>query len=164
MKTDGTAIIKGAATGLAAGLAATWIMTKYQEYTQDKFFGESSGDDSGESSTVKAAEAVSETVRGHGLEEGEKQPAGNLVHYAMGGFSGMVYGVATEIEPRTAMGAGLPFGTAVWMLADNLAVPALELSEPPTEQSAATHAYALSSHLVYGLATDVCRRAIGRVL
>ena len=44
--------------------------------------------------------------------------------------------------------------------ADKVAVPALGLSEPPTEIPMTTHAYALSSHLVYGLTADLVRRAV----
>jgi hypothetical protein len=45
-----------------------------------------------------------------------------------------------------------------------VAVPALGLSKKPTESPAAVHAYALASHAVYGLTTDLVRRAVLRAI
>ena len=52
------------------------------------------------------------------------------------------------------------FGTAVWLGADEVAVPAFRLSKPPTEYPVSVHAYAFMSHLVYGVTTDLVRRAV----
>lgn len=110
--------------------------------------------------TVRAASAVSEVVFDHKLEESEKEAAGAIAHYAMGATSGGIYGAVAEFLPAATRGAGLPFGAAVWVIADDLVVPALGLSKPPTEYPLSTHAYALASHLVYGAATEVARRAV----
>jgi hypothetical protein len=59
---------------------------------------------------------------------------------------------------------GVPFGLAVWLVADELAVPALGLSQPPRRQDLATHAYALVAHGVYGLTTEYTRRLVRRRL
>ncbi len=69
-----------------------------------------------------------------------------------------------ELTPFVTIGAGLPFGAAVWLAADEAAVPALGLSESPTEVPLSTHAYALVSHFVYGVTTEVVRRAIRAAL
>ncbi len=79
-------------------------------------------------------------------------------------FDCLIYGVAAEIAPISTVGAGLPFGAAVWLVADDIVVPALGLSKPITEFSLSTHAYALSSHLVYGLTTDLVRRTVRDLL
>jgi hypothetical protein len=117
-----------------------------------------------EPANVKAAEAISEGVFGHELEKGEKKAAGEAVHYAMGAASGAIYGAASEVVPFVRVGAGLPFGAAVWLIADDVAVPALGLSKSPTEYPPSTHAYALASHLVYGLTTELVRGAVRRAL
>ena len=54
----------------------------------------------------------------------------------------------------------VPFGLAVWLLADELAMAALGLSQPPTRQDRVTHTYALVSHCVYGLTTEYTRRLV----
>ena len=61
-------------------------------------------------------------------------------------------------------GAGLPFGAAVWAIADEGIVPAAGLSKSPTEYPPAIHLYAFASHLVFGLTAEVVRRAVRRAL
>jgi hypothetical protein len=114
--------------------------------------------------TVETARVISRNVLGRELKESEKEQAGAMVHYAFGALSGGLYGALAEVSPQVTMGAGLPFGAAFWMLADEVAVPALGLSKGPTEYPLSTHAYALASHLVYGMTTELSRRALRQVL
>ena len=86
------------------------------------------------------------------------------MHYAFGTVVGGVYGVVAEFAPVVTTGAGVPFGTAVWLGADEIAVPALGLSKPPTQYPLSKHLYAIASHFVYGLTTDVVRRSLRKVL
>jgi len=179
---------KGLASGIIGGIAASLIMDQFQAamkklalvtgQSEDPGSKEQQGqqqknrqqqqnqkdDGKKEPATVKAAEAISETVLDHSLTKKEKKFAGPAMHYAMGAASGAVYGVAAEFEPMVAVGAGLPFGAAVWLIADEVAVPAFGLSKPPWQAPVSTHAKALASHFVYGLATDVVRRAVRQAL
>jgi putative membrane protein len=117
----------------------------------------------GEDATIRTAEAIAH-VFGRELPPQAKKVAGPMVHYAFGAVAGGAYGALAEVSPAVAAGAGLPFGAALWLTADELAVPALGLSKPVTEYPASVHAYALASHLVYGLTTDLVRRAVRRAL
>ncbi len=165
-------ILKGLAAGLIGGLVGTIVMTQYQNLVTQ--IGKSAnGDDKkekkkekegSENATVKTAKAISETVFDHKLKKSEKETAGNAVHYVFGTTVGALYGAAAEAMPMAATGYGLPFGTALFIGADEVAVPALGLSEPPTEIPMTTHAYALSSHLVYGLTADLVRRAVRKYI
>ena len=160
-------IVKGAVAGLVGGLVASFVMGKFQALVTKLAEAEEkdkSKKKKEEPATVKAAKQISQGVFGHKLTKNEKDPAGEVVHYAMGASSGLIYGVAAEIEPLTTVGAGLPFGTAVWIVADDLVGPALGLSKPVTEYPFSTHAYGLSSHWVYGFTTEVTRRAVRRLL
>jgi uncharacterized membrane protein YagU involved in acid resistance len=85
---------------------------------------------------------------------------GQLLHYTFGTMTGALYGTLTDAIPALKTAGGLPFGLAVWLLADELALPALGLSQPPTRQDLATHTYALVSHGVYGLTTEYTRRLV----
>lgn len=163
---DTVDVIKGAAVGLIAGLAGTIVMTGYQNLVNKLSESEkkSKKKKKKEPTTVKAAEMISENVFDHELTKDEKPYAGQIVHYSMGATSGLIYGIASEIAPTTTVGAGLAFGAAVWLLADDVAVPALGLTKSPTEFPLSTHAYALSSHLVYGLTTDLARKFLRNVL
>lgn len=159
-------VLKGAVAGLVGGILATVVMTGFQSFLTSLSVKEkkSKNKKEAEPTTVKAAEMISETVFDHELTKSEKEPAGAAMHYAMGAGSGLIYGIAAELAPVTTVGAGLPFGAAVWLVADDVVVPALGLSKLPTEYPLSTHAYALSSHLVYGLATDLARRAVRDLL
>jgi putative membrane protein len=114
--------------------------------------------------TVKAAKAISAGIFGHELKEGEKESAGAAVHYAFGTATGGLYGAVAEVLPEVTLGAGLPFGAAFWLVADETAVPLLRLSKPPTEYPLSTHLYAFASHLVYGLTSELVRRAVRKAL
>jgi putative membrane protein len=158
---------KGTAAGAIGGIVASWVMDEFQaawkvaRSTQSQNASaniEKSSEQ--EPATVKAAELVSDKLFGHHLRDDEKGWAGNAVHYMTGGTSGAVYGEAAELAPDVTAGAGLAFGTAVWLVVDEAAVPLLGLSKGPTEYPVSTHVYALASHFVYGLTTEVVRRGI----
>jgi hypothetical protein len=171
-QSDGS-VLKGIVAGAAGGLVASWVMNQFQSLAGQvaekvaetkngsKRAAKKEGDQNeGEDATVKTAEKISHGVFHHELDEQEKKVAGPAVHYAMGAVSGAVYGAAAELAPAVSVGAGLPFGAAVWLLADEVAVPAFGLSKPPREVPPQVHAQALGAHLVYGLTTDVVRRAL----
>lgn len=164
---DAGNVMKGAVAGLVGGLVASFVMSEFQALVTKLAESEEkqkSKKNTEEPATVKAAKQISEKIFDHKLTKKEKGPAGEAVHYAMGATSGLIYGAAAEIAPMTTLGAGMPFGAAVWLVADDVVVPALGLSKSPTAYPLSTHAYALSSHFVYGLATDVVRRAVLRIL
>jgi len=171
---DEGAVLKGLMAGVIGGLVASLAMNQFQvlwgklaeeaEASQGKKKKKKSQAEGGGDATVKAAEAISEGVFDHELTKSEEKIAGPAVHYAMGATSGAIYGAMAELTPLVTVGAGLPFGTAVWLVADEAALPALGLSKPPTEVPLSTHAYALASHFVYGLTTEVVRQAVRRAL
>ena len=176
---------KGAAAGLVAGFVASWTMNQFQAAWSKAAEGfekphgaqsmqPSEGENAGQTSeenkenqddaTVKAARAISEGIFGHALKESEKKAAGAVVHYAFGTATGGLYGAVAELAPEGTTGMGLPFGAAFWLVADETAVPLLGLSKPPSEYPASTHAYALASHLVFGLTAEIVRRALRNAL
>lgn len=181
---------KGLVAGMAAGLFASWAMNQFQAcWTRategfEKPHGAQSMQPSEglnppesalqqsmpeqkeeqDNATVKTARAISKGIFGHELTEKEKEPAGAAVHYAFGTATGGLYGAMAEVAPEITTGAGLPFGAAFWLTADEVAVPLLGLAKGPTAYPVSTHAYALASHLVYGLTTEISRRAVRQVL
>jgi uncharacterized membrane protein YagU involved in acid resistance len=94
----------------------------------------------------------------------EKDAAGTAFHYAMGATSGALYGAVAEFARGATMGAGLPFGAAVWVVADEALVPAAGLSKSPSEYPLSIHAYSFASHLVFGLTAEAVRRATRKAL
>jgi putative membrane protein len=177
-------VLKGLAAGTIGGLVASWVMEEFQavwtkaseaiQHSQSNGPNGSSSTQGSEQSpgdgeeqepaTVKAAEMISEKILGRQLAKDKKEIAGNAVHYATGAASGAIYGAAAELAPDVTAGAGILFGTAVWLVVDESAVPLLGLSKGPTEYPLSTHVYALASHCVYGLTTEVVRRALRRTI
>lgn len=163
-------LLKGIIAGIAGGLLASLAMEQFQNgwtkvsealrRDEEKKPAKSRA----KPATVKAADAIAQQVVGRKVRKAQQKFAGEAVHYAMGGVSGALYGGLTELAPTVAAGQGLPFGAAVWLIADEISVPALGLSKPPTRISLATHAYALASHFVYGAVTEAVRRAVRSVL
>ncbi len=161
---------KGLAAGVVGGVVASWAMDRFQ-YWWLSFGGgdelqlqQTPSDHQEEPATVKTASAISEEVFGHSLTVKEKEIAGPIVHYAVGVTAGAVYGLAAEYEPDVTTLAGIPFGAAFCMVVDEGALPLLGLAKGPAAYPISTHAYALASHLVFGLTAEVVRRAVRRAL
>jgi hypothetical protein len=163
---------KGLAAGVVGGMVASWAMDRFQywwlsfgrgdELQLQKTWSDDGNQD--EPATVKTASAISEGVFGHSLTAREKEIAGPIVHYAVGTTAGAVYGLAAEYEPDVTTLAGIPFGAAFWMVVDEGALPLLGLAKGPSAYPISTHAYALVSHLVFGLTAEVVRSRVRRAL
>ena len=183
MRNHDANIWKGMVAGLAGGLVASWTMNQFQAaWTRiadgsEKSHGAQSRQPAGGSkgdqsrdveepddATVETAKVISRNVFGHELQESEKEPAGAAVHYAFGTATGGLYGALAEVSPQVTAAAGVPFGAAFWLIADEISVPLLGLSKGPTEYPVSTHAYALASHVVYGVTAELSRRALRQVL
>lgn len=182
MREDNASIWKGVVAGLAGGLIASWTMNQFQaawtklaenaekphgaQSMQPAEGSKGDGQDTHEQddATVKAANAISQGVFGHELQESEKKPAGAAVHYAFGTVTGGLYGALAEVAPQVTTATGVPFGAAFWLLADEVSVPLLGLSKGPGAYPLSTHAYALASHLVYGATAELSRRAVRQIL
>lgn len=181
-------ILKGLAAGLVAGLAAAWTMNQFQAAWSRLARGEERShgaqsmqqgspqggagqelrerglEDPDDDATERLASIVSEKLLDHELTKSEKTSAGTLIHYGFGLTGGALYGMLAEVLPSVTSGAGIPYGAAIWVTADEGLVPALGLSKSPTEYPASIHAYSLASHLVFGLATEVVRRVVREAL
>jgi putative membrane protein len=163
---------KGLVAGVVGGLVASWVMDRFQYWWLS--FGEdderrlqqtpTDENNQDEPATVKTASVISEGVFGHSLTDREKEITGSLVHYSVGTSAGAVYGLAAECEPRVTTLAGIPFGAAFWLVVDEGTLPLLGLAKGPNAYPLSTHAYALASHLVFGLTAEVVRSTVRRVL
>jgi putative membrane protein len=172
-------LLRGMTAGLLAGCAASYLMNQLSQTPQQKQRGKAEqrptrgrssqrqsrqGGQEEENATVATAEAISQKVFHHELSECEKKIAGPAVHYAYGSLVGAIYGGLAEWFPTVGAGFGLPFGFALWLVGDEIAVPALGLSKGPTEYPPEVHADALAGHLVYGMTTDLMRRVLRHVV
>lgn len=185
---QGRNVWKGLLAGVAGGLAASAVMNRFQALLSKQAGGEERShgaqslqqgsprqgvglelraagkDERTDDATERLANAISVKAFDHELSKREKYAAGTAFHYAMGATSGALYGAFTEVAPGATVGAGLPFGVAVWLIADEGLVPAAGLSKSPSEYPLSIHAYSFSSHLVFGLTAEVVRRTVRNAL
>lgn len=178
-------ILQGVAAGAVGGLVASFAMNQFQslmsklartdghkrmhsgEHAEEQLgfevapvqFQQIHADES-EPATVKLAQKISEGVFHRPLSKRGKRFAEPVVHYSYGTVWGGIYGALAQIAPETAGVLGLPFGVALWGVGDELAIPALGLAKWPVAYPLSNHAQALAAHAVYGITTDLVRRAM----
>lgn len=140
--------------GALGGLVAAYAMNRFQSLLSSSAKKPRSGDDA----TVKTANAISRQVANRQLTSGQKQWAGPAVHYTTGLLLGTVYGALVMLVPVTADCFGTIYGTAVWLAADEVAVPAMGLGPKASQTPPLVHAKALGSHLVFGSTVELVRR------
>jgi hypothetical protein len=171
----------GMLAGAVAGLAGSLAMNQFQRMSAYARGGREADDatigiprtgrgpqpaqaigNASDDATARVANAVT-SAAGYPLSSPKaKQVAGEFVHLAFGAINGAVYGAAVELNPRMRAAAGVPFGLAVWALADEGMVPALGLKRSPRDTSAGLHAYSFTSHVIYGATTELVRQALRR--
>lgn len=183
-----SSIWKGLAAGVIGGLVASIVMNQFQsrlgkltagieeshgaqslqqgspQHGAARLLQERGGDDEQDDAAERLANSIAVGVFDHELTKSTKETAGTALHYAYGISMGGFYGAAAELAPVVTAGAGVPYGAVIWLTADEGVVPALGLSKSASEYPLSIHAYALASHLVYGLTVEVVRGAVRRAL
>ena len=179
-ETESSSPLRGAAAGAIGGVVGSGVMiafthllagvgfgrTDIGEHHQQRHIDGKPNDSDGtipdEPASRKAASAAAEAVTGVPLSEDEKDAAGLLFHCSFGAAVGAVYGALAATAPKVTMGAGLPYGAAVFLTAAELGVPLAGLARRPTEYPPARHVAALAAHLVYGVTLEAVRRLLMR--
>ncbi|HZQ69621.1 MAG TPA: DUF1440 domain-containing protein [Terriglobales bacterium] len=161
--------VRGAIAGLLGGLAGSWAMNQFQAALR-KAQANCSGTsglqqpEESEDATMKTAAWLLDSLAGVKLGKEQKKIAGPMVHYGFGAAMGAIYGALAEHKRRHRVADGALFGAALFLGADELAVPALGLSQSPAENSLSQHSSALGAHLVYGVTLELTRRETRRAL
>lgn len=178
-------VFRGVVTGVAAGIAATLIMDQFQKLSSA---GQKAADKQirlaldepeeaidrdhqqqaeqaakQEDSTEKVARKIA-AAAGKDLPEANKKKAGQAVHYAFGTLMGAIYGVSAELVPEVTTGGGTAYGTLLFLAADEVAVPAFQLSPPPTETAPTDHLQHWAAHVVYGGSLELIRSLMRRFM
>lgn len=165
MQRDGS--VRGAALrGAIAGAAATWIMGRVTShlYAKEEASARRREDmvRGGRTSYETAAQKAAETA-GLRLSPRSRRTAGRAVHWALGIGAGALYGLLRARFPAVDRLQGLAFGTAFWLLVDEVITPAAGLTPGPLAFPWQTHARGLTGHLAYGLAAETTLDALDRV-
>lgn len=167
--------VLGALAGALGGLAGSWAMIRFNHLIGGGGFrpgdshrhrrhrampNDTDGTFPDEPASMQAASAIAEPVVGRPLNDAEKEIGGPIMHYLFGVLMGGMYGAAAETQPSATAGAGVPFGTAVWLAADEVGIPLAGFAAPPTHYPLTRHVAALASHVVFGLTVEGVRRLL----
>lgn len=157
----------GAIDGRNGGKGATGdhdadFIERHDELDDITLAGQQAQEDEG------ATEAVGRigfhAVTGHDPDEEMKERLGQAVHWGYGILLGGLYGALRDDADAPDLLGGLGYGTAAWIVGDEIMVPMLGLAGGPTAHRWTVHAKALGAHLVYGAATAGATQALKRVM
>ena len=163
-------VFKGLLAGAIGGLAGTWTMN-YAQRWWTRAMGERPPESAAgkhdarewqersehQNANELAAEALASPIVGRRLTREERGIAASLVHYGFGAAVGALYGAYVERSPRERVRSGLALGTALWITADEIAMPVLGLSGPTTQRPAEMHLQSFAAHIVYGVVAEQVR-------
>lgn len=150
------AICKNLLAGCAGGLAGGWTMSQFTRLwrtlsgsTELLPYSRQEWD-----AVSGIANATFGRILGRRLPEREQKIGAAIVHYVMAGAAGALYGVTSaRRRPRTIKWSGALFGIGMWVLGNELLMPALRLTAKPSHYSLRMQANSLGEHLVFGLTT-----------
>lgn len=176
---------RGFVFGLLGGVVGLVAMDSYWKYVAPQLASDESssngGDGNGqsqalanislvgkyyreeESSTEALGRLIYESLTGYTPRSPETREAlSYLVHWGYGTFQGGMYGALRSQADGLDLKGGLLYGTSLWLLGDELAVPALGLQGGPTAVSGVQHLNRLGAHLAYGLGTATATHLLHR--
>lgn len=144
--------------GVVAGLIAAAAMNLFQRLAAPLFGQPVNPDDP---ANEQAADDAVKAARGTPIRgKSARRRAGSALHYATGAAMGAGYALLVLWWPPAAALFGVAFGIAVAIVLDYVVVPAFGWGRWPWETDAATHAYGLASHAVFGLVLEAVRRLV----
>ena len=167
-------MLKAVLAGMAGGLAGTWAMNEAQRAwthavdgeTPESAAGKHDARDwqersEGQNSNELAAQAVATRVIGRRLHRDELAVGAALTHFTFGAAMGALYGAYAGRQTRVTSGVG--FGLTVWLLADEIAMPLLGLSDSTLRRPLEKRLQSIAAHIVFGMATELTRSAVQRL-
>jgi len=146
-------LAKGLVAGLIGGLIGTVAKTLAERMFPPRSHGE-----------PEPPEVLAEQVAGHALAPATKEMAAEGIHWGFGAAAGAAYGALAEFYPAATAKEGASFGMALEALTHETALPAMGLGAAPGDRTFQERASEMTSHVVYGLATEMVRRIVRRWL
>lgn len=160
-----TSFTGDALRGLIAGMAAVYALDKLDQYLYDHqgaaarrqtVAARPGGMDPAHVIANRAAEAV-----GTSLSPQQPHPAGIAVHYGLGGVMGALYSVLRARIGVASVGAGVPFGLAMFLAQDEGLNTMMGTAGKPKDYPWQDHARGAVSHGFFGFVTELLLRVLG---
>lgn len=176
---------RGFVLGLAGSVAGLMAMDAYWKYVAPQLTPEENGSEGGssngqshaldnvslvgkyyreeESSTEALGRLIYESLTGYTPRSPEaKEVLSYLVHWGYGMFQGGMYGALRSQAEGLDLKGGMLYGAGLWLVGDEMAVPALGLQGGPTTVSGVQHLHRLGAHLAYGMGTATATQILHR--
>lgn len=165
-------ILLAAATGAIAGTLATYVMDKSveavlgatnrdgtadlttEELHQGSARSKANVEENleGEPSTMQLTGRLAQAVLDRPATRRQRELGGYAFHYAYGATAGALYGGLAGSWPAITRGAGVPYGTAVWLAGDEAMITLLGLGRSSGKTPARSHVTSLLGHWAFGAA------------
>ncbi len=155
-KDQDSSLAKGFLAGLAGGLAGTVAKVIGEKLLPPRTQGQTPPP-----LLVVARAAAAANVD---VPTTAKKVAAEGLHWTFGTLTGGVYGVVAEYQPRATAWQGGAFGLTLNRLAHEGILPRTNLVEPVPEQPAQERVSEWVTHLMYGVTTELVRRAVRKRL
>ncbi|HEV7347797.1 DUF1440 domain-containing protein [Telluribacter sp.] len=154
--------------GAIAGAAAVWLMDRmtrymYRHESQEAYEQEKEAQIGGKSVAFVAANKMAGAASVK-LNDQQEYIAGKTVHYLMGVVPGALYALLRHRIKGLNKAHGLLYGLGLFIVVDELMVPAAGLASGPLAYPWQAHARGLVGHLRLGLSTDTVVRALDKVV
>jgi putative membrane protein len=140
---------KGLLAGAIAGLVATAAKTAAEKLYPPRTHGE-----------PEPTNLAAEKLAGHPMDEPSEELAAETIHWGFGIAAGAFYGAVAEYYPAATDKEGATFGMTLMGLTHNKALPALELSDPPEDQTAREQTSEAATHVLYGVVAEKVRHFV----
>jgi uncharacterized membrane protein YagU involved in acid resistance len=162
-----------AAKGVVAGLLASWIKALTEPRLQTLAEAllppspsqkqDVGADPSGHPENMPPAVLVDRATSalGRRLTVPQRLRAQQVIHYGTGAGLGMAYSAAATRWPAASRARGALAGVAIYAGTHGSLLPALGIQRPPWRLSRAAVAWESASHLVFGVALEAARSALG---
>src|SRR5271168_3561809 len=147
---DQRSLAKGVLAGLIGGLVATAAKSLAEKVYPPRTHGE-----------PEPPGVFAEKIAGRELRPIEKTATAETIHWGFGAAAGAAYGALVEYFPAVSSKEGASFGLALEGLTHGAA---LESEAEPEEMTTREQASEVTSHVVYGVATELVRGFVRRWL
>jgi uncharacterized membrane protein YagU involved in acid resistance len=162
-----------AAKGVIAGLVASWVKALTEPPLQalaEAILPPSpiqkqdvGADPSGHPENMPPAVLADRAIiaLGRRLTVPQRLRAQQVIHYGTGAGLGVAYSAAASRWPAASRAWGALAGVAIYAGAHGSLLPALGIQRPPWRLSPAAVAWESTSHVVFGVALEAARSALG---